>query len=273
MHLGWGDELVDHRYFYQDSKRVGNYTCGIARETAARMLRYFRMNDFGNTNFLQALDHYINNPSVTGFFIEQAVLSCIANRGLDLSKELRKPITTVMFLGDYSIYNLRSDLTLYCPLSFNLRGIDGIILRLEPPVNPTKHKMQVEEPKQKYFIFPIQITIAQSHSDSESAFFNHWAEWTAGIDLGQFEIEVEFLWISNRLAAVKEIRVGSKRLKSGDKLTNPKYVSRNVPLNIISQDIWNSYQRALKSQRSRAFGQVWRWDRCQGASEQVYPSE
>ena len=49
---------------------MGNYTCGIAREAAARMLRQFQMNDFGDANFLQALDHYIDNPSVTGFFIE-----------------------------------------------------------------------------------------------------------------------------------------------------------------------------------------------------------
>ena len=96
--LGCGDGLVDHRYFYQESNSKGNYTCGIARETAARMLRQFQMNDFGDANFLQALDHYIDNPSVTGFFIGQAVLSCISNCGLDLSKELRRPITTVMFL-------------------------------------------------------------------------------------------------------------------------------------------------------------------------------
>lgn len=82
-------------------------------------------------------------------------------------------------------------------------------------------------------------------------FFNHWAEWIAGIDLGQFDVEVEFLWISNRPATVKEVLAESKRLKSGDKLTKPKYVARNVPLDIVSQGIWNRYQWALKKSKKR----------------------
>ena len=99
------------------------------------MLRHFQMNDFG--------DHYIESPSVTGFFIEQAVLSCISNHGLGLSKVLRKPSAAVVFLGDCLPYNLGSKLILYCPLSFYLRGICGIILQLERPVNPTKDRKSV----------------------------------------------------------------------------------------------------------------------------------
>ena len=156
-----------------------------------------------------------------------------------------------MFPGDYPSYSMGRELTLYCPLKFNLRGIDGIILRSEPLANLTKQKNRGAGRKRKCFMFPIQITVAQSHSNSESMFFNHWAEWTADIDLDQFDIEVEFLWISNRPATVKEVLAESKRLKSGDKLTKPKYVARNVPLKIVSQDIWNRYQSALKKSKKR----------------------
>ena len=117
-----------------NSQCVGNYTCGISRETAARMLRHFRMNGFGGIDYLQVLDHYIDNPSATSFFIEQAVLSCISNRGLDISKEQKRKC-----------------------LCFHPDHYSAV------------------------------------HTDPESAFFNHWAEWTVGIGSDQFDIEVEFI--------------------------------------------------------------------------------
>ncbi|KAN0076627.1 hypothetical protein V8E54_006769 [Elaphomyces granulatus] len=45
------------------------------------------MDKFGDADFLIALNDYITNPSVTGFFIEQAVLSSIAANGLEISEQ------------------------------------------------------------------------------------------------------------------------------------------------------------------------------------------
>jgi hypothetical protein len=52
------------------------------------------MNNFGDSDFLSALDDYIDNPSVTGFFIEQAVLSYIGSHGLNISKGIYSPMET-----------------------------------------------------------------------------------------------------------------------------------------------------------------------------------
>jgi hypothetical protein len=82
--------LVDHRYFYEEGG-IGKYACGVARIAAARQLRYYGVSRFGDARCLSALNHYISNPSVTGFILEQAVLSSITSRGLDISREISGP--------------------------------------------------------------------------------------------------------------------------------------------------------------------------------------
>ena len=87
-------ELIDHRYFYAVRRptssttleEVGNYACGIARDAVVKQLRKYGMNKFGDKDFLKALDEFIDNASVTGFFIEESVLSTISSRDLEILK-------------------------------------------------------------------------------------------------------------------------------------------------------------------------------------------
>jgi hypothetical protein len=50
-------DLIDHRYFYAGgpNESIGMYTCGMAREAAARQLRRYGVEKFGQTDFLTAL--------------------------------------------------------------------------------------------------------------------------------------------------------------------------------------------------------------------------
>jgi hypothetical protein len=52
---------------------------------------------FADTDFLNSLHNYIDNPSVTGFMIEQAVLSSIQTRGLAIGGNIYKSMELVMF--------------------------------------------------------------------------------------------------------------------------------------------------------------------------------
>lgn len=79
--------LIDHRFFYSTDGELGNYVCGVAREAVANQLRLHGITRFGNTA-LQSLDSYINNESVVGFFIEQAILQTIECRGLRVENEI-----------------------------------------------------------------------------------------------------------------------------------------------------------------------------------------
>ncbi|KAF8537366.1 hypothetical protein BDD12DRAFT_847117 [Trichophaea hybrida] len=221
------------------------------------------MNNFGDTDFLSALDDNIDNPSITGFFIEQAVLSYIGSQGLNISKGICSPMETVMFAGNYPRYNMQRKLALYCPLKFNLQAIDGIIVRLERPKGRAKGKC---------FMFPLQITVARSHSDSESAFFNQWTNWTKEMNLNKFDVGVEFLWITDKGASADNVSIGTKQLRSGDKVTNPKYTTCNVPLQIIGQEIWDRYQLALNYSKNRSVPTNMEVDEEPEAAEQGGPS-
>ena len=237
---------------YRDTNGRGNYTCGIARETAVRLLRFHGMNRFADTDFLSSLDEYITNPSVTGFFIEQATLSWIGCHGLSIPKNTSKPPTITMFEEDYPDgINTECGLTLYCPLKFNLRAIDGIIIGFETEVDKGKSKTAKRKSKaaaerskvaaekskdvrRKCWMFPIQVTVAKSLSDSEGAFFNNWDTWARMIDLEKFDIEVQFIWITGKDSTTSEAGERQRDLRSAPRLTNPKYTTRNLPLRLVS---------------------------------------
>ena len=96
--------IVDHRYSYDefDPTRaifVAHYTCGLARNAVAAELRANNV-DFADKGFLNSLPKYINNPSMTGFMIEQAVISWIAHNGLDVEPLKNKQMTVTAFEGD-----------------------------------------------------------------------------------------------------------------------------------------------------------------------------
>jgi len=81
--------LIDHRYFYDkfddtDGRFVAYYTCGISRDAVSPMLLANKLL-FGDSDFLRSLPDYINNASVAGYMIEQAVLASIAFNGLSIA--------------------------------------------------------------------------------------------------------------------------------------------------------------------------------------------
>ena len=123
--------LVDHQYFYEEGG-FGKYACGVARIAAAKQLRYYGVSRFGDAGCLSALNHYISNPSVTGFILEQAVLSSITSRGLDISREISGPMKAIMFLGNVTIFDENeSGPALYWLMQFNYPAVDGIIVRFD----------------------------------------------------------------------------------------------------------------------------------------------
>ena len=99
-----------------EKDNVGNYTCGFIRNAVASELR---MNgaDFADTDFLTSLpDYYIDNPCVTEFMIEQAILSSIVSNGLAIGESIGRPMMLVMFNDEFPKF--RTDVAdqpvLYC---------------------------------------------------------------------------------------------------------------------------------------------------------------
>jgi hypothetical protein len=226
-------ELIDNRYFFA-LDGVGKYACGIAREAAARQLRAYKVEKFGDTDFLAPLDLYISNPSVTSFFIEQAVLSSIASCGLGILEQISKKMDTVMFSGDIPKFNrTEGDPVLYCPINFNYYGgIDGIIVRFA---------------EGKCFMFPLQITVAKPHSDSEEVFFSKWRQWTD--ELYDFEVVPVFVWVTKEESEVENVDAEYSLTGSGMKfIERPSFRRQKIPLEKVNPDISKRYQRALRGE-------------------------
>jgi hypothetical protein len=136
--------------------------------------------------------------------------------------------------------NSKDPVTLYVPCSFNYRAIDGIILRLEEGGE-----------KDKALLFPLQITIAKSHTNSEESFFNYqWDEWKR--ILQDFDIEVTFLWITTKESSETEVPERFHSLRNGEKKeVNPAYTRRNIKLEDVDMDLWKRYEAALRKGESK----------------------
>ncbi|KAG0128866.1 hypothetical protein HOY82DRAFT_621391 [Tuber indicum] len=242
-------ELIDHRYFYEwcptaaTRHEVGAYACGVARDAVVKKLRKYGKNKFGDADFLKALDEYINNEAVTGFFIEENLLSTISLNGLEIGRDISKPMDTQMFRG-YPTFTITKQPILYCPIQFNFRAIDGIIVRFDLSGQP-------DGKRGKCFMFPLQITIAKSHTDTEREFFKDWSGWIR--DLDDYNLEVVFLWISAKEPWEKKVN------------RYPGYLSKNIHIRDVNRDTWERYDRALKSRSGRgqpgvAVPQKRKWD-------------
>src|SRR3954447_17905623 len=133
---------------------------------------------------------------------------------------------TVMFSGGVPKFNTtEGGPVLYCPINFNFHGIDGMIVRFT---------------KGKCFMFPLQITVAKSHSDSEEVFFSEWDMWTNKLD--GFEVVPVFVWIIKEDSEIDTVSAEYRSTRSGMKLVRPSYRRQKIPLERVNLNISERYQ-------------------------------
>jgi len=132
------------------------------------------------------------NASMKGFWIEQLCLACMSRLGLQVDPGVvieqglqvvhidnEESLDVPAFQTLFQKYKI-----LYIPKSFNFKAVDGIIV-----VAPDKKTVK---------IFPIQITIARSHSESVEKFKE--VLWPNLKDKFKFEhIEIHFVWLVKEL--------------------------------------------------------------------------
>jgi hypothetical protein len=229
-------ELVDHRYFYDEydpklESHVGHSTCGLSRKAVGTMLLASSNLRFTDKDFLKSLPEYIKNPSVTGFMIEQAVLSSNALNGLNISPETNRSMVVRLFKGQTA--NLDPDTedpVLYLPHAFNFKGIDGLIVRRELQPKPGLNKRRL-------LVLPLQITVARKHKDSYETFFNDWNTWIAG--LGGIDVWPQFIWITENGADNKNHTKDTQRQW-------PAHDELNISLRQVNNSIASMYDDAKR---------------------------
>ena len=232
--------LCDHRYFCrargEDGQKRGFSICGVARNSLAKILRrYSSIKASENSFWLWNLPSVINNPPVTGFLIENACLSCIALNGLNIGLNLKGGMVAIAFAGGRPEYSWKDKRVIYCPTSFNFPAIDALIVLIEN-----------QKDRKKVGFFPVLVTIAKEHKNSEPQFFANWANWFRGLE--DVEIEIHFLWITHDERHLsKAVDEDSLEGRDGEKIIHPSYTSHRVPISLVSTQI-SERLRAARSQ-------------------------
>jgi hypothetical protein len=230
-------DYYDVRYFYFDREgKLGRYTCGIAREVMATLLREFR-----SAHFLSATwpaNELLRNPIVLGFVIEQQCLNSMMTNGLKVGTFNFGPnsLDTISATGTVPQVDLEKKLALYIPMAFNKEAIDGAIVSI---FDGSK------KPVKRAVIIPIQITISDSRSDSELAFFSRWEQWKNQFKVRKIKVSVHFLWITEKKSVgMKEI--GAKRAAEykGRIFDHPTYHRTFVKVSEVNKDVGSFLQGA-----------------------------
>lgn len=183
-------DLVN-RYFYF-ANNIGHCVCGVVREAVSTvLLQHF-------PDFLQGDDWLdvvakdsMDNPTLRGFLVERVCLSHIATYGLKIVDGKLEAMLMYYFwdVPDWGVLMKatgRATRQLFVPTRFNYEAIDGIIAHLN-------------KGRKSLALYPIQITIAKDHSDSEEKFFLKW--WLKYVDAihsrfgTDYSITVTFIWI------------------------------------------------------------------------------
>lgn len=241
---GWTEhpDLIDHRYFYELEGLV-NPTCGLVRCAVADQLL-----DQGISDFLPSLPLVIDDPSITGFMVEHAVLSSIHSNGLPIGAELGTSMELRLLKDPTDFGKGATDKpVLYRPESFNFKAMDGIIVLIKPDkLNDEKNTKKMKKNAKKLLMFPLQITVAPAtHANCREIFFKEYGKWIT--NLPQFDVEVQFLWISPECRKSQEYPASLEPKW-------PKHLERYIPLKDINKGIWQKYEyaqkRLLKTQAS-----------------------
>jgi len=160
------DEWFDRRYLYCHQDGTGRYTCGIARHTAAAVLRKAQPGMFLSSEWLNAIYNFGDNRCVVGFLVEQACLSAISEIGFHHGGVHIPSITATMFNGNIlnAIPRGEDCRIFFVPDVPNFNDIDALYLE----ISVAKHTA---------YVVPIQIAVAKKHNDLERSFYSGWSHW------------------------------------------------------------------------------------------------
>ena len=213
-----------------DDERCGNYTCGLARQAAAVVIRRGLPDLLCSETWIHSLHTFRNNPSVVGFLVEQACLSAISATGFYHGDINWQSFTATTFRGD--ILN-----------AIGRRSYERFFIPEDPFKDIDALYLKVDAEKKTAVVVPIQVTISKTDKDSEAAFYSRWTDWQ--IFFRGYTLTTDFVWIveDKQSWMVKEEEFKTTREKL--KLIFP----RHEQVYVTVQDIDATLGSVLKSIR------------------------
>jgi hypothetical protein len=238
-------EWLDHQYFWQD-ETTGRcyYTCGLAREGGAIVVRKAKPNPFlADEIWFNSLDLFEDNPVVVGFIVEQTCLSILSSIGFNHGDLHWNSVKPKIISGDilYAIPLVTSE-TLYIPDRWDYKNIDALYL-------------SVDKGKKTALIVPIQISINLSHKDSEALFYSDWEQWKKHFE--GYALSSTFVWIVEHERSWRIVEEQLRSLRSGMQLIAPWHKQMHVTAGDLYEPLGERLEaryRRLQNSKSLSCG-------------------
>lgn len=225
---------IDSRYMYTRDGR-GHFACGLARDCLVAVLRMVDADSHRTVTmepFLAALK--TANPSVRGFFIEQACVASILAYGLPHQGQQRVPTKIVDFDAGFekAACDDATAIVLYLPHPFHSpsASVDAILRLLS--FDGQQRVTSAE-------VVTIQVTLDQKHKHVAETFYasDQANTWVADLRLDKsgapVPVEHTFAWIRQKTqsAVTREARI----LMKGRAV--PKYTEVTIPFSQLSHQL------------------------------------
>ena len=231
----------DLRYFYFN--RTGAHaTCGIAFGTLLPIYRKFKGSRSDQLDLWYGAIAISPNPTVLGYLVEHVCLNAIENVGLKtVDPNLKTPLDKVFFDQQPDMKQLLNGCKtcqLYLPTIFNFPNIDALIVRVN---NKGKGKGA--------YFYPIQITIAKVHKDSEAAFYREqWEAWKDPFVQKGYKVFSTFVWVNREEPSKKDVPEKTRG-------------SRQKKVMVV-EHAWQVETVTIKSLDMRLENMIARWESC-----------
>jgi len=231
------EPYLDWRHFYVRNSK-GGVTCGVARRAASDFLRSLgNPEEFLGPQWYGSLKLAGSNMCVLGFFVEQMVLSWMAIRGCGfIETRLDKRPTTVLVGEIPEDVSMRaSGVVLYVPTVYNFPAVDAVLVATGPEGTAV--------------VYGIQVTISQTHSNSEEMFLRQWEAWLEQLDLPREKIQFGFVWVLEDRGvkpALENVPEKAVALRHDKKIVHPDFKRLRVTVQEVSPEIGYKLSEARK---------------------------
>jgi len=229
--------LFDVRYFYRIDNDTWRPTCGLALKT---LVAVHRRHDDSTIQDIGAWYQAVSNsPNVTvlGFLVERVCLDAIQRGALKVvDKRLGQSLKRYTFQGTPSVETLIADKQphcLYVPSHFNFPNIDAAAIWLD-------HK------EQKAHVYPIQVSVARTHQDSERCFYqSQWQNWKVEFP-DEYDVSSTFLWVGMKPASNEDKWMVTRSTRSRPVVVDDR-TSRRISIEEVDSTLYSYVKKRLLS--------------------------
>lgn len=232
----------------------------------ARIREIENLEEYAQGPWKQQIKQAGMNPCVLRFLVERVILGTLAKRGTSFAGDkfdaVKKQPKLLKFPGTFPDNAPKWDTpTVYIPTSYNYEAVDAVLVNRTNHERPRQTRqtraavkgsggdpaLEEENSKSKAVVVGIQITIAQSHRDSESCFMRGWQRWDTL--MGCEETEFRFLWIVESVPVGKPHdweEVGEKKifLEKGEITVHPAYQRRYISVTEFNNELGEALRNA-----------------------------